>query len=319
MSLDLLRFATESLNAPLPTRSSPTSYVLEQEQGESIFIPGSGNVLKVLGKLQVWAGPESRILEAGDFASVPPRTTHSFQIASNHTEFIGLVVPGGWERFFNKIGEPYDGPLFPSSDDRPFNVGKFIAAVKEGADVHPDREYQLIEANGSLDKPDNSLPEGSTPYFLKREEGPKYFLGNASASPLITPAQSNVKFSIAYIEGSSAIAGELPWSTLTLKNTHTFFRILEGKVGLVLVGKENDAQTLTPGEGAFVLAGQPFKLEWKSTYGRILAFAAGGKGHGVEQLFIGAGERKDGHALEAFVEAKDELKAIAEAAEIEMQ
>lgn len=35
-----------------------------------------------------------------DFASVPPGVVHQYQILGHQTEFVGLIVPGGWEEFF---------------------------------------------------------------------------------------------------------------------------------------------------------------------------------------------------------------------------
>lgn len=70
------------------------------------------------GKLNVWANDSARSLALGDFAGVPPvsrlqyiilhsipsyianpmwNTIHQYQVASTHTEFVGLIIPGGWE------------------------------------------------------------------------------------------------------------------------------------------------------------------------------------------------------------------------------
>ncbi|KAM0754371.1 RmlC-like cupin [Meredithblackwellia eburnea MCA 4105] len=358
MSIDQLRFGQGKLKAPLPVSDKLTSYVLEAEQGESIFIPGANNITRILvsgnqtdnifavvgtrgghttpvpphhhkeahdvflclqGKVKVWCGSECRLLEQGDFASVPPGNTHSFQIVSNHSEFTGIIVPGGWEKFFSQIGEPYDGPLWPSSDERSFNVPAFIGAIKGGADVIPDRDFQLFEPNPDpASKPDNTLPDKTEPYFLLRETGPKYFLANECCSPLITPVQSHGKFAISVLEGSNEITGKRPWDRLTFTKTHIFFRVLEGKVALTISGRENDQQVLTAGESAFILAGDRFQYHFASAYGKALIFAAGGAGNGIETLFVGAGVRKDGHVLEKYVDgAESKLAEVTKASDIE--
>jgi hypothetical protein len=48
----------------------------------------------------------------------PQTTIHAYQITSPHTEFLGLIIPGGWGAFFRFIGEPYTGALFPTHDPR---------------------------------------------------------------------------------------------------------------------------------------------------------------------------------------------------------
>ncbi|KAF2772197.1 hypothetical protein EJ03DRAFT_372352 [Teratosphaeria nubilosa] len=69
------------------------------------------------GTCNVWANDKARTMEAGDFASVPPGVIHQYQLLGSHSEFIGLIVPGGWEEFFRFIGDSYSGPQWPVEDE----------------------------------------------------------------------------------------------------------------------------------------------------------------------------------------------------------
>ncbi len=163
------------------------AYVLESSCGETIYIPCSRSATRLLvtgkesdnafavvgsvgsqsapigfhfhreahdvflclkGHVNVWANDQCRTLGQGDFASVPPGVVHQYQILGNYTEFVGLIVPGGWEEFFRFIGEPYnDGPLYPLTDDR--NVFEVLIpklkAAAEKFDMVPVPDHPGVE------------------------------------------------------------------------------------------------------------------------------------------------------------------------------
>lgn len=125
----------------IPCSRSATRLLVTGEESDNAFaVVGSGGAqsapigfhyhndahdvfLCIKGQVNVWAGDQARTMNPGDFASVPPKVIHQYQILGTHTEFLGLIVPGGWEEFFRFIGEPYAGPMYPLSDDRnPFLV-----------------------------------------------------------------------------------------------------------------------------------------------------------------------------------------------------
>jgi quercetin dioxygenase-like cupin family protein len=83
------------------------------------------------GRMQLWAGEESRILYPGDFGSVPPGVLHAYQFHDPDTEFMGPLSQGGWERFFQFTGTPYAGPGFPPVDNSPPPFATFAAAEAE--------------------------------------------------------------------------------------------------------------------------------------------------------------------------------------------
>jgi len=240
------------------------------------------------GKLNVWANDKARSLGPGDFASVPPGTIHQYQIDSAHVEFLGLIIPGGWEEFFRFIGEPWSGPLFPTHDDRnPFTtlVPKLMAAT-EKFDMIPVREKESFDPQ-PWDDSDKSLPGKckNGGYFLKAGEGEKFIVGGMVVRPLATTKESDGKFSIFEIESSSHHTKTVPGKEFAFKDAHHAFQSVEGHMSLVIEGEKT---RVAAGETVFVPAGMKFKIEAESFYSRGYLFANGG---GLGEVLMRLGEK----------------------------
>ena len=83
------------------------------------------------GQVQVWAGEQSRILNPGDFASVPPTVPHAYQLHGHYSGFTGPITPGGWDRFFDFCGIPYVGPGYPVDFQPVLPLDKFFEAQEK--------------------------------------------------------------------------------------------------------------------------------------------------------------------------------------------
>lgn len=137
---------------------------------------------------------------------MPQTVVHQYQVIGPYSEFVGLIVPGGWEEFFRFIGEPYGGPLFPINDNRNIFevlIPKLQAATLEHDVVplphHPSFDPQPWPKDG-----DSELPGATEPYFIRNGAGNQYLAaGGILCRPLITKAESSDKFSIASLEGTS--------------------------------------------------------------------------------------------------------------------
>jgi len=240
--------------------------------------------------MNVWADDTARTLLPGDFASVPPNVVHQYQILGSHTEFAGLIVPGGWEEFFRFIGEPFAaspmGPLFPTRDNRnPMEVlvPKLIAAT-EKFDMVPKRDHQGAEPS-LCTKDDNKLANAATAYYLRADAGPRYASGGLLVKPLCQKADSNGKFSIARLEGSETIKSQyLAYNTFTFATSHHCFLVDMGSFRLTVAGKGSE---ISAGESIFVPAGQEFTLEAASRYAALYVFTNGG---GLVELLVGKGK-----------------------------
>jgi hypothetical protein len=77
----------------------------------------------------------------GDFAWCPAGTIHAFQFVGNFTRMLGLNLPGGFERFFDLVGTPYQ--LHVLAEPQPFPTPEQFRAASEQFDVVYLREYDL--------------------------------------------------------------------------------------------------------------------------------------------------------------------------------
>ncbi len=242
------------------------------------------------GSLNVWANDQCRTLGPGDFASVPPGVVHQYQILGDYTEFIGLIVPGGWEEFFRFIGDPYnEGPLFPVEDDR--DVFKVLIprlkAAAEKFDMVPVPKHPAADPQPCSGK-DTSLPGRLEPYFLRAGAGPRFLLGGLVCSPLATANESGGRFAIGSIEGSSWHESSSPLSSqkFVFDDVHHAFYVADGRLAFTLGEGEGDLATGNVGEIVYVPRGKAFSLAFESRYAKLYVFA---NGRGIVDLFEGAG------------------------------
>ena len=94
------------------------------------------------GAIQLWADDESRVLAPGDFGYIPPGTLHAYQLRGHVSTFVGPIVPGGWDRFFDLTGEPFATAAFPPGPKGPPPFEKFgRAEVEFKMKYRPDAQY----------------------------------------------------------------------------------------------------------------------------------------------------------------------------------
>ncbi|KAJ9271364.1 hypothetical protein DTO212C5_2714 [Paecilomyces variotii] len=228
------------------------------------------------GRMNVWAVDRARTMEPGDFASVPPTNVHQFQILDNNTEFVGLIVPGGWEEFFRFIGDPYTGPMWPEEDDRnPLEVlvPRLIAA-QEKYDYVPVRDHPFVAPQPWDKATDSSLPEKHTPYFLKAGWAPRYQLGGVITSPLITTAESNGIFTVGMLEGSSYHDQPSFLQNLQFSQSHHCFLAVDGFFEFLIDGGVSPT-LLGRLETLYIPKGCKFTLRFASRYAKAYVFSNG--------------------------------------------
>ncbi|CAK1358249.1 unnamed protein product [Cercospora beticola] len=312
----------------LPPSVPGRPYVISSQEGEIIYIPLSKSATRLLvtgketdnafavvgssgsqsdpigfhyhrhthdvflclkGKVNVWANDQARTMEAGDFASVTPGTIHQYQILGDHSEMVGLIVPGGWEEFFRFIGEPYDGPTWPLDDQR--NVFEVLIpklkAASERFDMIPCPQNKQFGPSPWQDD-ENQLPGKLEPYFLKNATGPAYLAGGTVCRPLITTAESDGKFVIGSIEGSKQhrqedIIGDS--RRLKFADTHHAFQVVEGAIDFHI--SSSQTTSLHAGEIIYVPRGTAFSYHFRSRYAKMYCFASG---KGVVELLCKIGE-----------------------------
>ncbi|KAL3456931.1 RmlC-like cupin domain-containing protein [Aspergillus heterothallicus] len=337
--------------APPPSHGP---YVLEQDQGKKLTVASSQSAFTVLadgnatkgaytavqlrtgadeplfphyhrethdvwyvtkGRVKVWLNNSCRVLNVGDFASAPPNTVHTISPLSNDNEFVGIVAPASWFRFFDIVGEPYAaGPLYPWSDPRPFPLEKIAAAKEANIDVVPIEGYTYPPAEPFSPGTKDRLPEDTSAYYLQADSGPLYLLNSQACAPLCLAQNTNGDFAMSVITGLGPrsrfpeFKGARPANEsgvfvggrwLVLDNVDTMFRVLNGKVKFKVLrgrGTESEgegesrevADVLTAEESIFVPRGVPFRFLILSSFAKVLVFSGG---EGIERLFIANGRK----------------------------
>lgn len=232
-------------------------------------------------------------------------TIHQYQIDSVHNEFIGLIIPGGWEEFFRFVGEPYAGPLFPTNDKRnPFEVliPKLMAAT-EKFDMIPVRDKAQFDPQ-PWDGSENKLPgvceDGG--YFLKDGAGEKWIVGGTVIRPLATRKETNGRFSIHSLEGSSLHTGKGFAQTLEFEDTHHAFFTVHGVLKLTIDGAEVKTTT---GATLFVPAGTKWTFDVDTSYAKAYVFANGG---GIGEIMTSVGTKYESPIVPAEATTWDQSK-----------
>ncbi|KAK7509523.1 cupin domain protein [Phyllosticta citriasiana] len=317
------------------------SYVIPQFEGEVLSIPGSKSVFRIMtsalqtddtiavftsggaladapgfhhheeahdvflvtkGHVKLWNGDKCKIMGPGDFGYVPPHIIHNPQLLGPATETFGLITPASWLNFFRYVAEKYDGILYPEFDDRNLKeilIPKIMAA-KGQFDVHFHPHHEGC-AVSEWDADDEKLPNGSLPYYLRANTGPRWLLGGVLSRPFITTRQSAGKFAISSIESSSRYGSSVFDNKMTFPSVHHCLSIVEGAL-------EVTVEDLTPcvlreGETIFIAAGTPFALKFASKFVRVWSFTSG---DGIEAFVHEAGEPWKGYAIPDSAGAVDE-------------
>jgi quercetin dioxygenase-like cupin family protein len=185
----------------------------------------------VRGRIQVWAGDESRVLMPGDVASVPPRVLHAYQFLDHYTQFMGPIAPAGWDRFFDFTGSPYDGPAYPQVDPSPPPFEKFGAAeAKFGMKYVMDAAYAEARTGA-----DDALPGQPVAYFLRAGEGPRHVLFGQVAFQVLTGAESGGAIGMIVTEGPRSA----PVPSHVHERTHEAIFCLDGRLRVRADGEEH--------------------------------------------------------------------------------
>lgn len=215
----------------------------------------------VRGKVQVWADDESRVLSPGDVAIVPAGTVHAYSLLQHNSMFMGPITPGGWDRFFDFCGSPYDEPLYPPVDASPPPFDKFGAA-QERFKMHFERDRAYAEP--TTDAADDSLPGEQAPYFLRAGEGPRHLLFGQVHFQLFTGAETEGKVAMTVVEG--------PRGAATPDHRHPGsaegIYVLDGRVRLRIDGGERE---LIGGDYAQIPPGIVHGHAIESDFARLVA------------------------------------------------
>jgi quercetin dioxygenase-like cupin family protein len=233
------------------------------------------------GQVQVWAGEQSRIMNAGDFASVPPKVPHAYQLHGHYSGFTGPITPGGWDRFFDFCGIPYAGPGYPVDFQPVLPLDKFFAAQEKFAMTYvPDQPWAPAST-----APDDALPGACEPYFLRAGEGERHVAGGQLQTVVCGAVQTGGAATMVTLElfkGSG-----LP--SHVHERTHEVMLVLDGQLHVTIDGEEH---LLAGGDAVSIPSGTEHAYASAAHYTKVLASSAPG---GLERLLIAAGTPTDHH------------------------
>lgn len=215
------------------------------------------------GQVQLWTDEESRVLTRGGFGNVPPGVKHGYAFRDHHTELVGLISPGGFERFFAEIGWSFDASGYPVRDDTPPSP-ELIAAVGEKYDVHllPNAHY----AEASSSDGDTVLPGKVAPYYLRPGAGERRVFGTIMATAMCRGAETDGRFGMCTLEGGRDATAH----RIAHRAEHNVLFVMDGVINLTL---GDQAHQLFPGDTASIPAGTPYGLRMTGSDNRILVFS----------------------------------------------
>ena len=165
-------------------------------------------------------------------------------------------------------------------------------AATEKFDMIPVREKAQFDPqpwNGSENKLPGVCENGG--YFLKAGEGEKFVLGGTVVRPMASRKETNGRFTIYDVEGSSFHAGKGLPKSLVFKDVHHAIYTVEGVVKLVIDGS---VVKTSVGETTFVPAGTKWSFEAESVYARAYVFANGG---GIGEVLTTLGSKYESAAV----------------------
>lgn len=135
----------------------------------------------------------------------------------------------------------------------------------------PVREKKSFDPqpwNGTENKLPGKFENGG--YFLKDGEGEKKVVGGTVVRGLCRKEESDNRFSIYDILGSSIHASKAFDKEVQFADTHHAIYTVEGALKLTIGGEE---VTTPAGETTFVPAGIKFKVNFETVYARAYVFA----------------------------------------------
>lgn len=268
------------------------------------------NFFNSKGRFQLWAQKgdqeqQTRVLYPGDYGSVVPNSTHTFQILDPDTQLTGTIFPGGFEDLFFFLGTNFTSstntPYVPQTDNSTSAAGpdESLISTLESFDVYAQLDFQTRTdtVNGSAPSGSvwhdgaNELGDPGSPYFVANGWGDKYInsqYGYHIVAPLVSPTQAgDMNFTLSTIS-MSKVPNNVSIPTWTFDGACAF-KVLEGKLSIEI--GDYDAAELTSGDVAFIPGGVSVKY-WSDAYFTKVLFPSSGF-NGLDQQLISNGEPYD--------------------------
>ena len=120
-----------------PRNTAATYFAMHTVGGKSDFIPRhfhrlhTENFFCLDGRLLLHVNGRQILMTAGDFVHAPASTVHSFAFDSHHTQMLGLLTTGVFEKFFDYMATPTEGHIYTDDGQLDFPADGFARARAE--------------------------------------------------------------------------------------------------------------------------------------------------------------------------------------------
>ncbi|MCM3163530.1 quercetin 2,3-dioxygenase [Metabacillus litoralis] len=223
-------------------------------------------ILVLEGKLELSIDDEMHLLLPGDYAHIPPNTTHSYCMKSHRTKFVSYTTKGNLANLYSIIGEPYDKVEYPPHVKSEIPNEKF-----QDATIMTDIEFFFEMKHGGNAKlvENNVVPSKLAPYVLENGEGDRLLTGDQLHRIIATQKNTDGQFILVSSEGPM---GERIVDHYHEHHTETFF-CLEGQMTMWANGEEI---RMNPGDFLHVPAFTTHSYRLDSHYTKVIGLLASG-------------------------------------------
>lgn len=250
------------------------------------------NFYAAKGRVQLWgqnfdsykamtSEQTTRVLGPGDFGGIPMNTVHTFVMLEPDTQLSSVLVPGGFEEFFNVATNPVSGPGDNDTVTPGFNFSDL-----PNWDVYPQLDFQpRADAKGGKAGPGNwytganELPsDDKAPIWIAKNYGPKWLHEENGVyqivAPLVTGLQTNDLFAQGHITMSPKSESAVAPTTVSARATA--FMVEEGQLAATVEGLET--AHLIDGDVVFVPPNTTFPYWAEAEFTKFMYISGGGDG-----------------------------------------
>jgi quercetin 2,3-dioxygenase len=226
---------------------------------------GHEALLVLDGELEVIAGEVRASLTRGDYASIPPRTRHSYRMLAHGTKLAIWTINGAAYQFCQSFGTPFEGMAYPPDASNEIETKDKADTSFAASDTTPDLPVHVVEAGEG-----ERLLAGDQLFTFLAHQGQTHgaFIALMTAGPTGTPIPKHFHE----------------------KHTETFL-CLDGRMTM---WANDDELELAPGDFLHVPAGTIHAYRLDSPYTRFAGVLSPGL---FEPFFRAMCEPYEGHTF----------------------